>query len=25
MDPESQTGTGVPSYRTFLLGGSFGF
>ena len=25
LDPESQTGTGVPSFRTFLLGGSFGF
>ncbi|MDQ2665531.1 MAG: SusC/RagA family TonB-linked outer membrane protein [Gemmatimonadota bacterium] len=25
LDPESQTGSGVPSYRTFLLGGSFGF
>jgi TonB-linked SusC/RagA family outer membrane protein len=25
LDPESQTGNGVPSYRTFLLGGSFGF
>jgi hypothetical protein len=25
MDPETQTGSGVPSYRTFLLGGSFGF
>jgi hypothetical protein len=25
LDPEGQTGNGVPSYRTFLLGGSFGF
>ena len=25
LDPESQTGNGVPSFRTFLLGGSFGF
>ena len=25
LDPESQTGSGVPSFRTFLLGGSFGF
>ncbi|CAN5884277.1 TonB-dependent receptor [soil metagenome] len=25
LDPEGQTGSGVPSYRTFLLGGSFGF
>jgi hypothetical protein len=25
MDPESQTGNGVPSFRTFLVGGSFGF
>ena len=25
LDPESQTGNGVPSYRTFLLGGSLGF
>ncbi len=25
LDPESQTGNGVPSYRTFLIGGSFGF
>ena len=24
-DPEGQTGNGVPSYRTFLIGGSFGF
>jgi hypothetical protein len=24
-DPEGQTGNGVPSYRTLLLGGSFGF
>jgi hypothetical protein len=25
LDPESQTGSGVPSFRTFLVGGSFGF
>jgi TonB-linked SusC/RagA family outer membrane protein len=25
LDPEGQTGTGVPSYRTLLIGGSFGF
>lgn len=25
LDPESQTGNGVPSFRTFLVGGSFGF
>lgn len=25
LDPEGQTGSGVPSYRTLLLGGSFGF
>ena len=25
LDPESQTGSGVPSFKTFLLGGSFGF
>jgi hypothetical protein len=25
IDPEGQTGNGVPSYKTFLLGGSFGF
>jgi TonB-linked SusC/RagA family outer membrane protein len=25
LDPEGQTGGGVPAYRTLLLGGSFGF
>ena len=25
LDPEGQTGSGVPSYRTLLIGGSFGF
>ena len=25
LDPEGQTGNGVPSYRTLLIGGSFGF
>jgi TonB-linked SusC/RagA family outer membrane protein len=25
LDPESQTGSGVPSFRSFLVGGSFGF
>jgi TonB-linked SusC/RagA family outer membrane protein len=25
LDPEGQLGAGVPSYRTFLIGGSFGF
>ncbi|MEO8621820.1 MAG: SusC/RagA family TonB-linked outer membrane protein, partial [bacterium] len=25
LDPETQTGSGVPLFRTFLLGGSFGF
>ena len=25
LDPESQTGQGIPAYRTFLVGGSFGF
>ena len=25
LDPEGQTGAGVPAYRTILIGGSFGF
>ena len=25
IDPEGQTGNGVPSFKTFLVGGSFGF
>jgi TonB-linked SusC/RagA family outer membrane protein len=25
LDPEGQTGNGVPAYRTLLIGGSFGF
>jgi len=25
LDPEGQTGNGVPIFRTLLIGGSFGF